>query len=78
MSSLERFRDVDLLKDHLQSARQYMFGAMPEEYRVSLEWARCAVDTVPDHSLRGRLDEEIAKLIEPMSPSRELRDKTAT
>ncbi len=70
MSSLEGVRDVDLLKEHLQSARQYLFGAMPEEYLVGLEWAKSAVGTVPDHSLLRRLDEEIANLIEPTSPPR--------
>jgi hypothetical protein len=33
-------KDGDLLREHLRSARQYLFGAMPLEYSVDLENVR--------------------------------------
>jgi len=59
--------DADLLKEHLQSARQYLLGSMPEEYQVNLEWARTALDTVPDAKTRGRLENTLTKLMADMS-----------
>jgi hypothetical protein len=67
IAALGRFRDVDLLKEHLQGARQYLMGAMPEEYLLNLEWARQALDTVPDGDIRSHLDDTIAKLIAGMA-----------
>ena len=59
--------DADLLKEHLQSARQYLLGAMPEEYLVNLEWARTALDTVPDAKTRSSLENTLMKLMADMS-----------
>src|SRR3954471_21090939 len=59
--------DADLLKEHLQSARQYLLGAMPEEYLVNLEGATAALDTVPDRNVRNRLEKAIAALTEDIS-----------
>ena len=67
IADLERFRDVDLLHEHLQSARQYLLGAMPEEYLLSLGWARAALDTVPDGDIRRRFDDTITKLAADVS-----------
>ena len=58
--------DADLLKEHLQSARQYLLGAMPVEYLVNLECARTALNTVPD-DIRIRLDKTIAGLTDDIS-----------
>ena len=65
--------DPDLLKEHLQSARQYLLGAMPEEYLVNLEWARTALARVPDGEARSRFDKTIAELIGDISPVRSQR-----
>ena len=59
--------DAALLKEHLQSARQYLLGAMPEEYLVNLEWARAALDTVSDAKTRGRLENTLTKLMADIS-----------
>jgi hypothetical protein len=67
IAEVERLRDTDLLREHMQSARQYLFGAMPEEYLVSLEWAKRSLDTVPDGNLRSRMDDALAKLIAAVS-----------
>jgi len=67
IAALERFSDVDLLKEHLQSARQYLLGAMPEEYLLSLGWARQALDTVPDSDIQSRFDKTIAELVGDVS-----------
>jgi hypothetical protein len=69
IAALERFRDVDLMKEHLQAARQYLLGAMPEEYLLNLEWARQALDTVPDDETRSHVDDTITKLIADMPES---------
>lgn len=66
IAALGRFPDVDLLKEHLQSARQYLMGAMPKEYLLSLGWARNALDTVPDSDLRSHMDDTIIKLMARM------------
>lgn len=62
--------DTDLLKEHLQSARQYLLGAMPEEYLVNLEWARTALAAVPDGEARSRFNQTITELIGDISPVR--------
>jgi len=67
IAALERFSNVDLLKEHLQSARQYLLGAMPEEYLLSLGWARQALDTVPDSDIQSRFDKTIAELVGDVS-----------
>jgi hypothetical protein len=67
--------DADLLKEHLQSARQYLLGAMPEEYLVSLEWARTALDTVADGDIRNRLEKTIAGLTDDISRASRTRKK---
>ena len=67
--------DADLLKEHLQSARQYLLGAMPEEYLVNLEWARTALDTVPDGDIRNRLDKMIGELGDDISGPPERGDR---
>jgi hypothetical protein len=67
--------DADLLKEHLQSARQYLLGAMPEEYSVSLEWARTALGMVPDGDMRNRLNKTIARLTDDISIAPRRRQK---
>jgi hypothetical protein len=71
IAELESFGESGLLKEHLRSARQYLFGAMPEEYLVNLESARRAVDSIPDGNLQRRTDNMIAELIAEINPSGE-------
>lgn len=59
--------DADLLKEHLQSARQYLSGAMQEQYLVSLEGARTALDIVLEGNIRNRLEKTIAGLTDDIS-----------
>lgn len=58
--------EADLLKEHLQSAREYLLGAMPGEYLMSLEWAGTALDTVSNGDLRRRLEKTLIELIDDM------------
>jgi hypothetical protein len=69
IAELESFGESGLLKEHLRSARQYLSGAMPEEYLVNLESPRRAVDTIPDGNLQRRIDNAIAELIAEINPS---------
>ena len=71
IAELESFGESGLLREHLRSARQYLLGAMPEEYLVNLEWARRAVDSIPDGNLQRRIDNVIAQLIAEINPSGE-------
>jgi hypothetical protein len=44
-----------LLREHLDSARFYLHGSMPVEYRFSLGLARDLVPDLPDKGLRDRV-----------------------
>jgi hypothetical protein len=56
-----------LLREHMQSARGYLLGAMPVEYAASLELAQKAIQGFADKRLRRRLKQEIAELTERQS-----------
>ena len=60
-------REPNPLLEHLHSARIYLLGAMPEEYLLSIESARQALDVVPDSKLRSRIDDSLSSLIHEMS-----------
>ena len=45
----------DLLREHLVSAREYLLGAMPVEYRFNLELASGTLNGVDDKDVRDRL-----------------------
>ncbi len=60
-------RDCDLLMEHLRSTRTYLLGAMPEETLLSLESARNALGTIPEGTLRRRMSDAIANLLEDIS-----------
>jgi hypothetical protein len=51
-----------LLIEHLQSARTYLLGAMPEEYALSLQHARNNLSLVRDETSRRRLEETFSSL----------------
>lgn len=45
----------ELLREHLESAREYLLGAMPVEYRFNLKLAGETLNGVEDDNLRHRL-----------------------
>ena len=45
----------ELLREHLESAREYLLGAMPVEYRFNLKLAGEALNGVADENLRDQL-----------------------
>ena len=47
--------NCDLLREHLESARTYLLGAMPAEYQFSLSMAREASNCVSDPRLRRKI-----------------------
>lgn len=53
----------DLLIQHLQSARTYLLGAMPEEYALSLRDAKESLSVVRDESARRRLEGALSTLL---------------
>lgn len=67
IATLERSTRCELLIEHLHSARAYLLGAMPEEYLVSLQSARSALNTVRDGGLRRAMTDDLANLLEDMS-----------
>ena len=67
IAALERLRDPNPLLEHLHSARVYLLGAMPDEYLLSIESAKQALDVVPDSKLRSRMDGTLSSLINEMS-----------
>jgi len=68
---LGRSWQVDLLIEHLHSARTYLLGAMPEEYLASLESAKYVLNTVSDGNLRSVLNDSLTNLLAEMSRHRE-------
>ncbi len=69
IAALERSREPNPLMEHLHSARVYLLGAMPQEYLLSIESARQALDVVPDSNLRKDLADTLSNLIDDMSDS---------
>jgi hypothetical protein len=54
----------DLLVEHLSSARNYLMGAMPEEYALALEEGRQATDLVTNATVRETAQQTIASLLD--------------
>ena len=54
----------DLLIQHLQSARTYLLGAMPEEYAPSLQSARENLSLIGDEPVRRRLEDVLSSLLD--------------
>jgi hypothetical protein len=48
-----------LLREHLESARVYLVGLIPEEYAFSLKMAEEALNCLSDHDLRERIEDFI-------------------
>ena len=55
--------ECSLLREHLERARDYQIGAMPQEYLLSMQLAKMAVDCVSDEDRRHRIQEMIDKLL---------------
>ncbi len=53
-----------LLREHLESARQYLVGAMPIEYQFNLKLAYEALDSVSDQNLRFKLERFIKRQVD--------------
>jgi hypothetical protein len=58
-----RETQCDLLREHLESARNYVLGNMEEEYQLSLRLALEAVDCVVDPEVRHRANETLSALM---------------
>jgi hypothetical protein len=48
-----------LLLEHLESARFYLSGAMPREYRMSLTMAQKQLNSIDNDGIRARVDDFI-------------------
>jgi hypothetical protein len=44
------------MREHLMAARSYLIGAMPEEYRMTLDMAKEYVPQIEDAGLRSRIE----------------------
>jgi hypothetical protein len=55
----------ELLREHLESARDYLVGAMPAEYRFNLKLAGETLNGVEDKDLRDRLRAFVQSQMEP-------------
>ena len=64
----------DLLIQHLQSARAYLLGAMPEEYALSLQNARESLSFVRDEAARRRLEDTLSTLLDEIEHAGMARD----
>jgi glutamate synthase domain-containing protein 3 len=54
--SNETEAQCELLREHLESARISLVGAMPAEYALSMQLAREAANCITDHDLRRRIE----------------------
>ncbi len=53
----------ELLREHLESARHYLLGAMPVEYKLSLQLANQALDCITDEDRRKRVRKAILEML---------------
>jgi len=60
---------VDLLLEHLQGARIYLLGAMPDEYEFSLLEARRLVPQATNFAIQKAVEQDIQALLEQMPPA---------
>lgn len=58
-----RESQCELLREHLESARTYILGDMPEEYQLSLRLAIEAIDCIADEARRHRVNEILSELM---------------
>ncbi len=53
----------ELLREHLESARNYLLGSMPEEYQLSLRLANENLNCINNPDLRHRATDILAELM---------------
>jgi len=53
----------ELLREHLESARTYLLGALPKEYMLSLRLANETLNCIVDERRRHRAAELIGNLL---------------
>lgn len=53
----------ELLREHLETARNYLQGAMQREYALSLQLANQALDCISDEERRVRVKQIIAEML---------------
>jgi hypothetical protein len=59
LDELRKKTQCELLREHLESARVYLVGLIPEEYAFSLKMAEEALNCLSDHDLRERIEDFI-------------------
>jgi hypothetical protein len=79
IAELAQSRDVqtDLLVEHLQSARVYLLGAMPDEYEFSLVAAKNVAAELSSTSMRDAVTRELATLLEHVPAAHPQRGGTS-
>lgn len=50
-----------LMREHLGAARSYLLGAMPDEYKMTLELAQQCLPQIDDPGLRSRIGSFLRK-----------------
>jgi len=60
---------TDLLLEHLQGARIYLLGAMPEEYEFSLLEARRLAPQATNFAVQKAIEQDVGVLLEQMPPA---------
>lgn len=68
---------TDLLVEHLQSARVYLLGAMPDEYEFSLVAAKNVAAELSDTSMRDAVTRELADLLDHVPDAEPRRGGTS-
>jgi hypothetical protein len=61
----------ELLREHLESARTFLLGDMPEEFTFNLGLAHQAVNCISNRDVRNRIDELINRLLTEQSDAGE-------
>jgi hypothetical protein len=67
---------TDLLVEHLQSARVYLLGAMPDEYEFSLMAAENVAAELSNTSMRDAMTRELAALLDHVSAAQRRQGST--
>lgn len=51
----ESHTPTDLMREHLEQARFYLIGSMPQEYRLTLDLAKQLLPDIQDKNLHSRV-----------------------
>lgn len=63
--------EMELVHEHVQSARTYLLGAMTMEYSLNLALALWAVEQMPRGEARSQMQDLLTELLEPHSSLRQ-------